>query len=79
MPTDASTSIPAYSMLNVMLDDDSILNYDPIINPTLSEDSEDIRMSLFFSGNKTIRDGADTGCLRCADLLEKGQSAKKTY
>ncbi len=60
-----------------MLDDDSILNWETTIKPALSEDSEDIRMSLFFSSNQSIRHGASIGCLRCTDLLDKGHSTNK--
>ena len=79
--TVAATSLPVDSNLNnrleMTLDDDSILNWETTIKPALSEDSEDIRMSLFFSSNQSIRHGAAIGCLRCTDLLDKGHSTNK--
>ena len=79
--TVASTSLHVDSNLNhrleIMLDDDSVLNWETTIKPTLSDDSEDIRMSLFFSSNQSIRHGAAIGCLRCTDLLDKGHSTNK--
>ncbi len=75
---DASTSVCAYSQDNNMLDDDSILNWEANVKPILSEDSKDIRMSLFFSNNESIRHGAAVGyCLHCTDLLDKGHSTNK--
>jgi hypothetical protein len=74
---DASTTTCAYSQENNIFDDDSILNWEAKIKPTLSDDSEGIRMSLFFSDNESIRHGAVVGCLHCTDLLDKGHSINK--
>jgi hypothetical protein len=62
---------------NSLNEDLSEISWNPDLKTTISEDSEEILMSHYYNLHGKFLAGADSGCLHCIELVNKGKSEKK--
>lgn len=70
-PTSKLLGVP-----NSLSEDLSEIIWNPVVNTTLSEDSDDIPMAYYYTTHSNFQAGADGGCLRCYRIKESPNRKK---